>query len=143
MRLFFKDYRDQRYNDHDNSEYYGKARQLLSFVEKCGITVSAIENDIVTKKYHLPIDNNVLRYYHFPYRQISTGHICEFSAIGMNIESKFKPDDNCEMQCAKMFIKSSSGYIKIGKSVYDIIDVNYLSVVSQGDYIIYTPRWEQ
>ena len=61
----------------------------------------------------------------------------------MNIESKFKPDDNCEMQCAKMFIKSSSGYIKIGKSVYDIIDVNYLSVVSQGDYIIYTPRWEQ
>ncbi len=141
-RMFFRDYRDKRYQDYDYGEYYGKAQELLSFVKNCGFSVSAIENDIITKKYNLSIDKDFVKYYHYPYRQISAGHICEYSAIGVGIEDKFKPDDNCDMQCAKVFIKSSAGYIKIGKNIYDIIDESYLSVVSQNDYIIYTPRWE-
>lgn len=138
-RMFFRDYRDKRYPAYDQEVYYGKAKSLIRFVSNMGIRVSAVESDIITKKLILDIPDGIERYFHFPYRQISSGHICEYAAIGRPIEEKYVPDDACSMQCQKMMIKSSAGYLKIAKNIYDLIDDSYLSVMTENDYLIITP----
>ena len=142
-RLFFKDYRDHRYSDYDKSKYCGKVFALVDFIEKCKIKIVAIENDIITQNYQVLSNNEKIKIYlHYPYRQVSMSHICEYASIGKKIEEKYIPDDNCTMQCLKIKIKSNEyGYLKIGKSVFEILNEQYLRNFNNKNNFIITPRW--
>ncbi len=138
-RLFFKDYRDHRYSEYNNSCYSGKAHALLNFLLRQGFCINSVENDITTRNYVVDLPPRIKIYFHFPYRQISTARICEFSSIGKAVEYKFIPDDKCDMQCLYTGILSEeAGYIKLGKNIYDILDPSYLK---DDNDIIYTPEW--
>lgn len=141
-RMFFKDYRDHRYKEYDTAEYVGKAKAVLNFVLNSGFQISAYENDIITQNYCLDHNKTFDIYLHYPYRQISMSHICEYASIHKNIEDKYIPDDSCSMQCFDVKVFSPEyRYIKIGKSVYDRLDDLYLENI-KGDYhLIITPEW--
>ncbi|MCI5726667.1 MAG: hypothetical protein MR274_03875 [Clostridium sp.] len=140
-RLFFKDYRDFRYSEYDNSNYVGKAKGLIDALLSSGYEIKAIENDIITKNYYTDIDDDIEVYLHYPYRQVSACHICEFASISKKIEDKFIPDCECSLQCSDVKIASESGYIKVGKSVFNLLDSSYLSEYINNNKIIITPRW--
>ena len=130
-RLFFKEY--------DNSHYEGKAPALIDFMFKHGICVGSVENDIATRNYIVDLPQDIKIYFHFPYRQISICRMCEFASVGKALEYKFIPDDKCTMQCLYTKIyNEGSGYLKIGKSIYDILNLSYLK---DDWHIIYTPEW--
>lgn len=141
-RLFFKDYRDHRYEEYDASNYCGKATALLDFVMKQGFSVVAIESDIITKKYSLQLPKGISAYFHFPYRQISMSHICEFAAINKNIDDKFIPDDDCDLQCLNVYLEAKrAGYFKMGRNVYDSLDDSYLSNNYWKENMILSSGW--
>lgn len=141
-RLFFKDYRDHRYKEYDFSEYEGKSTSVLDFVLNSGIQIVAYENDIITQNYKFNYYKNLETYLHYPYRQISMSHICEYASIGKDIKDKYIPDDLCSMQCFNVNIKSAEyKYLKVGKSVYDILDEQYLKNIENKYYLIVTPEW--
>ncbi len=143
-RLFFKDYRDHRYKEYDSAEYEAKAGAVLDFVFNSGIRINAFENDIITQNYSFSHNKPLEVYLHYPYRQISMSHICEYASIGKKIEDKYIPDDFCSMQCLKIkLISPEYKYIKVGKSVYDILDEQYLENIKSDYCLIVTPKWSE
>lgn len=141
-RLLFKDYRDKRYEEYDFSEYHAKAKTVLDFVDSCGIRVAAYENDLITRNFRNDCGQSIELYLHYPYRQISMSHICEYASIGKNIEDKYIPDELCDMQCFHLNVRSMQyGYLKVGKAVYDILDEQYLENIENSSWLIITPRW--
>lgn len=141
-RLFFKDYKDKRYEEYDEGEYTLKSLSVLSGLEKLGYNINEIECDCVSRKFKIDHKNDVKIYVHFPYRQIACAHICEFSAIGKEVKEKFLPDDTCSMQCKKVMVKTENPkYVKVGKCVYDTIDEKYLDALMDEYEVIVTPRW--
>lgn len=139
-RLLFRDYRDHRYPEYEtNSEYHGKTAALLAALREIGYEVFSVENDLITADYTVELDG-IPVYYHFPYRQISSTHICEFAAVGKPIEKKFIPDDICAFQCFDVKIRHEAGYIKVGRSIFDQLPGEWLDTVPRRR-MIYTPRW--
>ncbi len=139
-RLINKEYRDKRYPEYDGSEYVTKLGVLVSDLKSIGFDINEAETDIITKQFITNNISDIKLYYHFPYRQISSCHICEFASIGKEIEKKFQPDDMCDMQCHKVMIYTEK-YIKYGKGVYDILLDDYLRNININNNIIFTPRW--
>ncbi len=141
-RLFFKDYRDRRYEEYDLAEYKGKTNPVLNFVFNSKFQIKGYENDIITQNYNYDYNKALEVYLHYPYRQISMCHICEYASIGKKIEDKYIPDDFCNMQCFDVKIISPEyKYIKVGKSVYDILDERYLESIKNDYCLIITPEW--
>ena len=139
-RLINKEYRDRRYSEYDSSEYFTKFDVLVQDLKSMGFDISEAETDIITKQFVTSSMNGTKLYYHFPYRQISSCHICEFASVGKKIEDKFQPDDVCSMQCHQFMIYTEKEkYFKYGKSVYDILSDDYLQNINEN--IIFTPRW--
>lgn len=137
-RLFFREYKDHRYEEYHNSFYESKIREAIVFLRKMKLDFVSVETDLPTVNTQFDVDCNV--YLHLPYRQVSASHICEFASIGKDIENKYIPDDKCCYQCFKQLLEyPMSGYLKVGKNVYDLI------VPALGDEekynIIETPRW--
>lgn len=144
-RLLFQENRDHRYTEYD-SEYHGqtKADVLVDALRGMGFHISAVENDMIAKGYMLNL-KDIDVYYHFPYRLISTSHICEFAAIGKDIEKKFIPDDECSFQCFHTRVcveerANHTAYLKVGRSVFDYLSDDWLCP-EHLDHVIYTPRW--
>ncbi|MDY4979538.1 MAG: hypothetical protein SO095_03055 [Candidatus Onthovivens sp.] len=148
-RMFFKDYRDHRYEEVNENLYISKFESILKVLKDMDININLIENDIISNKYKINAINNanLKVYFHFPYRQISSSHICEFASISKNIFDKFKPDSMCKMECinTKLIINDSkfnNKYLKIGRSIFDLISKDfYIKGLEKVNYI-YTPRWE-
>lgn len=142
-RLFFKDYRDPRYEEYDSGVYEGKAAGLFLFAKECGFEPPAVESDIITKQYSLSMPDGIVAYFHFPYRQIAASHICEFASIGKKIADKFVPDDSCRMQCMDVRLRArheAAGYLKVGRNVYDLLDESYTAGYDR-EHMIISPRW--
>lgn len=144
-RMLFPDYRDHRYPEYEDSPAQTGTDALLAALAELGYTISAAENDAITKQTVLDALNGVAIYYHFPYRQISSAHICEFASIGKAVEQKFIPDDSCAFQCFDVRIRQKEAvngtrYFKIGRNVFDELDVDWITP-ERAAYIIYTPRW--
>lgn len=139
-RLFFRDYKDHRYEEYHNMEYEVKSLEIIDLLKNEGYCFEAIEIDLPTRNFQITKDVPV--YIHYPYRQISMSHICEFASIGKRIKHKFKPDDTCNMQCIKQHIEYAGiGYYKIGRNIYDMITdfdltsekfINYSKIISPG-----------
>ena len=139
-RLLFRDYRDHRYKEYEtNRTYQAKAVSLINVLREMGYEIFSVENDMITADYAVDL-GQIHIYYHFPYRQVSSAHICEFAAIGKPVEKKFIPDDACAFQCFDVKIRHEAGYMKIGRSVFDILPESWLSAMPRSR-IIYTPRW--
>lgn len=137
-RLFFREYKDHRYEEYHNSFYESKIREIIVFLREMKLDFVSVETDLPTVNTQFEVDCSV--YIHLPYRQVSTTHICEYASIGKAIEEKYIPDDKCCYQCFKQLLEYPvSGYYKVGKSVYDLV------VPGSGDVekysIIETPRW--
>ena len=135
-RILLREYRDRRYNAYENSEYSSKIFDIISDLNSRGFDINATELDMAVKNMNADI-NGIKRYFHFPLRQISASHICEFASINVPIEKKFVPDQGCAYQCLKTMIYSDSGYVKIGKNVFDIIDSSFLENMREDDFVIY------
>lgn len=141
-RLFFKDYKDKRYEKYDTGRYKLKFSALLSSLKKMGYSIHELECDCVSQNFEIESTDDVKVYVHYPYRQLACGHICEFASIGKRIEKKFLPDDICSMQCRGVMIKTQDPeYIKIGNCVYDLLDSRYIDGFLEDYEIIFTPRW--
>lgn len=139
-RLLFRDYRDHRYPAYEeNHAYQAKAGTLLAALQNMEYEIAAAENDLITLNYQTDLES-VDIYYHFPYRQISSAHICEFAAIGKPVEKKFIPDDDCSFQCFDVKIHHESGYLKIGRNIFDVLGKDWLPTVPKLR-LIYTPGW--
>lgn len=140
-RLFFRDYRDHRYEEYDNSEYISKMMNTIQIAKDIGMISNEVESDIITKKLILP--SKIKVYLHFPYRQVSMSHICEFAAIGKSLDEKFIPNDKCFMQCKnQIFIFEKSGYIKVGNNVYNKLQEEEEIKDLLSEYnVIFTPKW--
>ena len=139
-RLMFRDYRDHRYKEYEtNSTYQAKAVALITVLQKMGYEIFSVENDRITAEYTVDL-GQIDIYYHIPYRQVSSTHICEFAAIGKPVEKKFIPDDSCAYQCFDVKIRHEAGYIKIGRSIFDMLPDSWLNTLPQ-KRLIYTPRW--
>lgn len=137
-RLFFREYKDHRYEEYHKSFYESKIRETIVFLRNMKLDFVAVEADIPTINTQFDVDCCI--YIHVPYRQVSISHICEYASIGKAIEEKYIPDDKCYYQCFKQLLEYPvSGYYKVGKNVYDLI------VLGLGDVekynIIETPRW--
>lgn len=141
-RLIFKDYRDQRYKEYDDKECIVKVNALLDTLKSIGYDIREIELDIISKKMIVNIDKNIKVYVHYPYRQISCSHICEFASVSKKIENKFKPDDDCLYDCRNIKIEiMNPHYIKISKNIYEELDESYLDNIEDFCFKIITPRW--
>ncbi len=139
-RLLFRDFRDHRYPQYEtNSAYQAKATALLPALKEMGYEVSAMETDLITPDYTVVADG-IDVYYHFPYRQISSAHICEFAAIGRPVDKKFVPDAVCSFQCFDVKLRYAAGYVKVGRSVFDVLPEAWLHTSSR-TRLIYTPGW--
>jgi len=139
-RLLFRDYRDHRYPEYEgNSAYQAKTSALVAALSEMGYEIFSVENDLITASYTVDL-GKIDVFYHFPYRQISSTHICEFAAIGKPVEKKFIPDDVCSLQCFDVKIRHESGYVKIGRNIFDVLPEVWLKVVPRTG-LIYTPRW--
>ena len=137
-RLLFRDYRDHRYPAHE--ENLGlKSEALTAALQELEYGISAIENDILSADYKARSEALEV-YYHFPYRQVSCAHICEFASIGKTVENKFVPDDSCGFQCFDVRIRHGDEYLKIGRNIFDIVPKNWLFNIKR-PRIIYTPGW--
>jgi len=139
-RLLFRDFRDHRYPQYEtNSAYQPKAAALLQVLREMGYAVSAMETDLITPDYVVDTDG-IDVYYHFPYRQVSSGHICEFAAIGRPVDEKFVPDDGCCFQCFDVKLRCGADYVKAGRSVFDLLPESWLQAMPRAR-LIYTPGW--
>lgn len=144
-RMLFQDYRDHRYPEYESEpNYQFKSDVVLDMLQKMGYRDLAMENDLITE-YYSDVLAGTCVYYHIPYRQISSAHICEFAALGKPAEKKFVPNDSCEFQCFKVRIRQTIEsqhveYWKIGRSVFDIIPKGWQDSLV-GSRLIYTPRW--
>lgn len=137
-RLFFREYKDHRYEEYHNSSYESKISEIIVFLRGMKLDFVSVEADLPTINTQFDVDCSV--YIHLPYRQVSTSRICEYASIGKAIEEKYIPDDKCCYQCFIQLLEYPvSGYTKVGKNVYDLV------VPSSGDIekynIIETPRW--
>jgi len=144
-RMMFPDYRDHRYPEYENTRHQAGNATLLAALSDLGYSIAAVENDLITKHSSLETTQNTVVYYHVPYRQISSAHICEYASIGKRIERKFIPDDSCSFQCFDIKIRqkrriNGTQYFKVGKNVFDRLDAGWLSP-EQAAYVIYTPEW--
>ncbi len=139
-RLLFRDFRDHRYPQYEmNNAYQAKATTLLLSLQEMGYAVSAMETDLITPDYTVDSDT-VDVYYHFPYRQVSSAHICEFAAIGKPVDKKFVPDDVCSFQCFDVKLRYAAGYVKVGRSVFDVLPESWMHTTTRAR-LIYTPGW--
>lgn len=139
-RQLFRDYRDHRYPAYEESRtYQAKVGTLIAALRNMKYEIAAVENDLITINYQTDLDPIDI-YYHFPYRQISSAHICEFAAIGKPVEKKFIPDDDCNFQCFDVKIHHESGYLKIGRNIFDVLGEDWLSTLRK-PRLIYTPGW--
>lgn len=137
-RLLFRDYRDHRYPAHEET-CCPKSGALTAALRELGYGITAVENDILSVDCKSEPDA-VEVYYHFPYRQVSCAHICEFASIGKAVEDKFMPDDACRFQCFDIRIRHGDGYLKVGRNIFDIVPEHRLFALKQSR-IIYTPEW--
>ena len=137
-RLFFREYKDHRYEEYNSSAYESKIGETIDFLKKNKLDFMAVETDIPTVNTQFSEDYTM--YIHFPYRQVSVSHICEYASVGKPIEEKYIPDDKCCYQCFNQILEyPKSGYYKIGKSIFDIM---LPGSYDMGKYnIIETPRW--
>lgn len=138
-RCFIKDYRDSRYPEYDRSYHKGYIQSQMEILKKLGYEISSIESDIISSDYDLSDLENIEVYYHFPFRIVSMSHICEFAAIGKEIEQKFIPDDCCSAQCLQ-YSYTGNGLYKYGRGVYDLLSDEYLSQFDGSTNIIFLSR---
>lgn len=97
-RLFFKDPRDIRVTGHyDHVQTHPNTFSYLSdYGNIAGVEVDQISRDINFSQLPESIKNLAL---HIPYTYMTTGNICKFASIGKADEKKFRPNDNCSLQC--------------------------------------------
>lgn len=138
-RLLFRDYRDHRYPASEDACRL-KAGALVSSLRELGYQIAAIENELISANSEADGEPGVPVYVHFPYRQVSYGHICEFASIGRTVEEKFMPDAPCTFQCFRTRFRHREEYLKVGRSIFDMAPEQWLSG-ERRKRVIYTPRW--
>ena len=119
-RLFNKDARDIRYPDYTEIAQI-PALLTLDSSQWEKYKINSIEFDGVNKTLFMDKSKTIPSLY-FPYCYATTGQICEFASIRLNVEKKFRPNLDCHAECmvTKMKFRTSRGieYFKLGRTVY-------------------------
>ena len=118
-RLFFKDVREPRIKDH-----------------KFGFTITNEIKRLINDYKIVEVESEALS--HFPYKNISSCHICEYASISKEINKKFRANDTCKIDCSRAFIEYDN-YLKLGKGIYylDDLDIKNGIYFPVGEYYEY------
>lgn len=138
-RLLFRDHRDHRYPAREE-DIRPKSDALISALLRLGYKITAFENELLSEDDESGAGLEIPSYVHFPYRQVSCGHICEFASIGKPVEEKFVSDAPCSFQCFHVRLRHGEDYLKVGRNIFDTVPECWLSA-ERRRRIIYTPRW--
>lgn len=121
-RIFFKDYRDPRYDEYFNSDHTPKynTHYLRKTIRKYNI--KSIEADVTHKSFILPDIEGIIVGIHTPYTYMTTGKICEYASQFKEITKKFRPSVPCNTECNNVYIKYNMNdnrkWIRIGKTIF-------------------------
>ncbi|MBQ3665158.1 MAG: hypothetical protein II919_03540 [Lachnospiraceae bacterium] len=121
-RLFFKDYRDPRYE-----KYFERNWKPKSFTEYLETSIQEYQiNEIEIDVTHMLIDlsevPDCIIGIHTPYTYMTTGKICEFASMFQPVQKKLRPNIDCSKECLKSVIEyevdQERKWFRIGRTIY-------------------------
>lgn len=121
-RLFFKDYRDPRYETYFEKIWKPKVftEYLKAIIEK--YKINEIEIDVTHQSLDLSDSPKCIVGIHTPYTYMTTGKICEFASMYRAVQKKFRPNIDCSKECLKSVItygmEENRKWFRIGRTVY-------------------------
>ncbi|MDO5291728.1 MAG: hypothetical protein Q4F05_03155 [bacterium] len=125
-RLFMKDYRDPRYPEYFNGPF--RPRVFTKYI--CQLVkayhVHAMEFDPTHRQLDfLKKPDDVLIGLHLPYCYMTTGQICEYSSVDQEIQDKFRPNTECNVECLSHHIEyeleevqEERKFVRFGRTIY-------------------------
>lgn len=121
-RLFFKDYREPRYEEYFERNWKPKSFSFIlkSTIEKYNI--NEIEIDVTHKSINLSESPNCIIGLHTPYTYMTTGKICEFASMYRLVQKKFRPNADCSKECLKSVLEydvdDNRKWFRVGRTIY-------------------------
>lgn len=122
-RLFFKDYRDPRYEDYWNGTCRPKLfnpyfKQIVEEYQVKGLEFDPIVSCIDLQQAFSGLTYSI----HTPYCYITTGQICEYGSIGQPMDQKFRPNESCRMECSRLTslyeLPEGQMWYRMGRAIY-------------------------
>ena len=126
-RLFFKDSRDVRVRPYDVGEMTPTLLASEDNMIMAENNIHAIELDMMSRYINLTdCDLGEAKLcVHGPFCYMSTGNICKFASIHKDMEQKFRPNLNCNMECAGIyehykarFGEKNVDILRYGRTIY-------------------------
>lgn len=121
-RMFMKDPRDQRIPESRGA--FSRPLFINNHVIKTfeqypiiNIEIDQIYNSIECEN----IPPNISLSVHDPYCYQTVGQLCLYASLKKSIEKKFRPNDNCALECMYTYLKynmDEGSYIRFGRAVY-------------------------
>ena len=121
-RLFFKDYREPRYEEYFQTEWRPKffTNSLKELIREQNI--HEIEIDVTHKSINLSEHPDCTLGIHTPYTYMTTGKICEYASEFQKVQKKFRPNIDCGRECLRAVIEygmeDNRKWYRLGRTVY-------------------------
>ena len=135
-RLFFKNYRDPRYEEQQQGKTISFFPQtLLGKVDAAELDICSVEMDVTS------IPEKIELHFHYPFTYVTCTHYCEFSSGGLPDTEKFRTGTRCGLKCMESVIRTDADgavLLHLGKAVYSQ-SPNTLNASRQADRYIYCP----
>lgn len=135
-RLFFKNYRDPRYEEQQQGRTFSFFPQILvGKVDAAELDICSIEMDVSA------IPEDIELHFHYPFTYVTCTQYCEFSSGGLPDTEKFRTGARCGLKCMESVIHTDAdgaALLHLGKAVYSR-SPETLTASRQADRYIYWP----
>lgn len=121
-RIFFKDYRDPRYEEYFNRDWTPKYNTSYLNIILDKYNINEVEIDVTHQGIDVSKFKKIIVGIHTPYTYMTTGKICEYASTFSDVNRKFRPSISCNRECNKMCISynlnDNKKWIRIGKTIF-------------------------
>ncbi len=122
-RLLFKEARDVRVTEYDRQTHViGNSTSFIADntdgvieIDEVGSEIVFCDDNLIAKKTGV----------HYPLCFVTTGNICKYASIHLDIEKKFRPNSKCRLECQKIYEQTTEtmkdkifDFYRIGRTVY-------------------------